>query len=87
MFRPGRSTVHAVEEVRKEVTGGASKWLEIMTLNIRNVFNTASLDLIRAEKKKEVSPKCEKLSTRQQIDKLNAVPQWLLLLLLLTTGY
>lgn len=45
-FRKGRSTIHAVEAVKRNVEQCKAKWLVLITLDVRNAFNTADWDLI-----------------------------------------
>lgn len=46
MWFQKRFTVLVVEEVIRVATNYDKKWLVLLTLDIRNVFNTASRDLI-----------------------------------------
>lgn len=45
-FRRGRSTMSAIMEVKEKVKRGKSRWCVVVTVDIRNAFNTARWDQI-----------------------------------------
>ena len=48
-FRKGRSTVHAVQTIINVVEGSEEKWCALVTLDIRNAFNTATWSCVIKE--------------------------------------
>ncbi|KAK9746066.1 Reverse transcriptase (RNA-dependent DNA polymerase) [Popillia japonica] len=45
-FRKGRSTVHAIEKVKNTICSYPEKWCLLITLDVRNAFNSANWSLI-----------------------------------------
>lgn len=55
-FRRGRSTIQAVEAVQKAVSTTKEKWCVLITLDIKNAFNSATWSyIIRELKNKQIS--------------------------------
>ncbi|KAJ8967335.1 hypothetical protein NQ317_007980, partial [Molorchus minor] len=58
-FRKGRSTIKAIEEVRRMAWETEHKWTVLVTLDVRNAFNTASWAGIMQALGDRIMPKLE----------------------------
>lgn len=78
-FRGGRSAIQAMERVKSFPQNQHATWKVLLTLDVRNAFNTANWEIIRSKlERAEVSPYLRNVVARYLSDRNVTVP--------LTTG-